>query len=1011
MGTISSGVGLISGLDIEDLVSKLMSIESRPQQLLEARVKTLVAEQTAFLQLSATILAAKSASADFGESSFFSQVKATSSDEDILTVSAGEGALPGSYAFTVHSLVSTHELVSSGFATADDTRVGAGTITIESAKASITPRTMLDSLNGGNGVGHGTIRITDRSGASTQIDLSTALTIDDVLDAINNQSAVNVTASVSGGHLVLTDETGQTTGNLIVSDVGLGQTASDLGIAGSVAGDVLTGGDVVFLTEDTSLSVLNDGNGVRRDVSMADLHVELRDGSAFDVNLSDTIYGETRLEALNGGAGVRLGTIRITNAAGESAELDLTGATDLADVQEAISGSGLDVTATLINSHILITDNSGDDETEGTLTIEDVTGHAAEDLGIAQEAEDSMIAGTDIYWVESLGDVLRAINYDDENTGTLVASISEDGMGITLTDTSAGSGTTTVTDPNETHAADDLGILTSSATGVIESRQLIAGPQTVLLRSLNGGQGVTLGTISVTARDGTSTQIDLTGLDTLDDVVEAINAVSDTSMITASVNQTGNGIVLTDLSDGDGNLVVADVTGSAAADLNLLVDDSVDQVDSGNLQLQYISETTRLDELNNGQGITRGEFTITDSSGASATIDLTQGNEITLADVIQEINARSIGVVASINENGDGLLLTDTAGGANQLTVTEEGSTTAADLGILGTAEEGETTIDGSFEIRVVIDSDDTLNDVVAKINSADAGVSASVLNDGSSTNPYRLILASETSGLRGEMVVDTGSTELSFSTLVQARDAVVSLGDPSSSSSILLTSSTNTLDDVVPNVQIDLLATSDSPVQVNVLRNVDGMVSSVKTFVKTFNTIIESIEDLTSFDTETYEKGALFGDSTVERIRQRLYSMVRQSVDTGGIYDRLSDIGLTLGDGAQLQLDEDLLREALTNHREDVEALFTQSETGIGVIIEEELTALTESGTGLIERRTEALTNKQELLNERIERMQILLDSKEQRLLNEYYAMEEALAQLDSIQNTLSSLLVLGSE
>ena len=84
-------------------------------------------------------------------------------------------------------------------------------------------------------------------------------------------------------------------------------------------------------------------------------------------------------------------------------------------------------------------------------------------------------------------------------------------------------------------------------------------------------------------------------------------------------------------------------------------------------------------------------------------------------------------------------MLIDTAGGAGKLTVAEVGThTTAKDLRILGTS------IDAGHRRRadaghrrharpstVTIDADDTLADVVTKINALERGVTASLLNDG----------------------------------------------------------------------------------------------------------------------------------------------------------------------------------------------------------------------------------------------------------------------------------------
>src|SRR3989304_1399159 len=69
-------------------------------------------------------------------------------------------------------------------------------------------------------------------------------TVDDVRDAINTNSAISVTASVSGDAIKLTDTSGGS-GNLRVQNVGDGTTATGLGLASiNVAASTATGSDV-----------------------------------------------------------------------------------------------------------------------------------------------------------------------------------------------------------------------------------------------------------------------------------------------------------------------------------------------------------------------------------------------------------------------------------------------------------------------------------------------------------------------------------------------------------------------------------------------------------------------------------------------------------------------------------------------------------------------------------------------------------------------------------------------
>jgi len=84
----------------------------------------------------------------------------------------------------------------------------------------MSSQTVLSKLNGGNGVARGAFRITDRSGRTGVIDISSAYSLDDVVRKINTSLDISVKAAISGDKLVITDLTGQSASNLIVTDLG-----------------------------------------------------------------------------------------------------------------------------------------------------------------------------------------------------------------------------------------------------------------------------------------------------------------------------------------------------------------------------------------------------------------------------------------------------------------------------------------------------------------------------------------------------------------------------------------------------------------------------------------------------------------------------------------------------------------------------------------------------------------------------------------------------------------------
>jgi len=898
MGRITTGIGLMSGMDIASIVDQLMTLEARPRDVLTERQSLVDAQRLAVMSISTQLSLLRSTVTNLRTGNAFASASAIGSNDSILRPYASNGAIAGSYQFTVARMASSQQLLASGMADATSTAVGAGTVTFQSAAARLDDDMNLELLNGQQGVSRGSIRITDRSGASAVIDLSTAVTINDVLEAINTSEDVDVQAATDNGKIVLTDLTGQSASNLIVAEINQGSTAADLGILDSVASATLTGSDLVSVNADTALSLLNNNMGVGIALG-EDIHFALQDGTEFDV---------------------------------------------------------------------------------------------------------------DVFGLDTLGEVVSAINNDSGNPGDLVAAINSAGDGIELTDVSVGGGTLTVTSVNDSTAAHDLGILGSDgdSDGVITGSALLGGLNEVLLSRLIGGSGVDRGSISITDREGVNSVVDLSGSNTIQDVIAAINDGGVSADVTASINSSGNGIVITDNTSGGNNLIIADQGGTTmAADLGITVDAAVSQVASGDLDRQFISQNTRLASLNRGQGISRGTFEITDSNGVSATVDLTQGNEVTLWDVINEINSKPTDITARINDTGDGLILEDTGEGEELLTVEDVSGASAADLGIAGTAAEATTFIDGSSEVSITVGATDTLQDVVDAINNADVAVQAGILNDGSPINPYRLSLVSSSSGTAGAMLVDTGAIGMTFSEVIRGTDAVLRVGDGATGDPLLITSSSNSVTSVIDKVTLDLISADPTEnVTVTVSPNVTATISMLKGLIDGFNSVIAKVNELTAFNIETMTGGTLQGDTGIINAQRRLYSFIFQKFsETDSRYETLSAIGFRLGSGRELSLDEGYFEEVFTEHPEDVEALLADLENGALTAMSDMLSSLSDPATGALTIQADRLQSQSELLQDRIDSMNVLLSAKRERLTANFIAMERALATLQGQQSAVINL------
>ena len=479
--------------------------------------------------------------------------------------------------------------------------------------------------------------------------------------------------------------------------------------------------------------------------------------------------------------------------------------------------------------------------------------------------------------------------------------------------------------------------------------------------------------------------------------------------ITASLNSAGDGIALSDSSGGSGNLIVSDGDSNKTATALGLAgsfDTTVQSDEGSNLQHRWINENSLLSKYNGGKGVTPGSFKITNSSGAVTTVDLSKGTYNTLGDVIAAINDAKAGVTATVNANGNGLLLTDTARGKGKLTVSNVSGTTATDLHIAGTASDPTGTIlDGSFEKTIAINAADTLQTVQNKIQQLGFGVGASIINDGTAGSPYRLSLTAINSGKAGRVMIDAGTTSLKTHDLVQAQDAAMFLGGTGSAQPLLITSSTDQVTNVIPGVTINLTGVSKSPVSLNVARDPTGVATQLGTFVSDFNALVDQINSLTSFNTATNTAGLLLGDPTLLQVQAQMYGVINAVVNGAGKYKVLADIGVTVTDGAKLSFNKDAFTAAAAADPTAVSNLFTQTTTGLGTVLANSMTVLTDPVTGLLTQQGKTIDSENQQFQDQVNNLNQIIAQKQQLYQEQFANMETTLSTLQGQSSFLSSI------
>ncbi|MCA9231683.1 MAG: flagellar filament capping protein FliD [Planctomycetales bacterium] len=1027
MGRITSNVGLITGIPITDTVDQLIAVAGAPRDLLLSRTQGLQQQQLAINTLSTRLLSLKFELNKLKVADPYEARTVTSQDKETLTATLANNGKPafGTYQVRPAQTATAQQLISQRFEDLDDIQ-NTGTLSFGFG-GFVDEGRSLSELNSGAGVARGQIKIIDRSGTSAVIDLSLAQTVDDVIEKINAETTINVTASTDGDSFKLTDTVGGA-GAITVQEVAGGTTAADLGLDdGSITknGSTATGADIFALYTGTKLTRLNDGNGVQIRDAVDDLQFDLIDGTQLTLDLDDAAtlgdvidkinaLDAAKLTAAIASDGKRIELHDLTSGGGAFSVSSVDTGTAAEDLGLTEAAVGADITGRRLVAGLRDTLLSSFNGGAGVGTLGDID--ITDRLG-------TPAVTVDLSSAETLGDIVKLIN---DSSADVTAAINSARSGITITDNSGGTGDFIIADSGATTTATNLKIAVNDQVASVNSgklhRQTIS--EATLLADLKGGLGIVASDVKITDSNGVSTSIDLNkkGAEakTIGDVIDAINASS--VGVEASINSTGDGILITDTALGSKTLGISDTNGTLAADLNLtrasktidINGQDTQVIDGSNAYSVDLSDvdgspdSISLSSLNGGAGIDDSDILITDSAGKTFALDFNgvDAGISTVGQLIDRINERATsagaGVTASINSAGTGILLTDTAEGSGNLKVEDVNGTAAADLKILSN-DNTTTEINGSGLFSAQSASQGALDTVASRINDLDAGVTASTFFDGVG---YRLSLVVDQTGAANEIALDAEDSGFSFTVTSKARDALLVLGEQQvAGSGILISSPDNSFGEVIDGVDLTVVKASETAIDVTVASTDATFVKNIESFVSAYNAIRSELDELTDFDDTDYTTGLLFGTNEALRVDTELSRLITDRYRGVGSFESLEEIGLSVDDEGKLQLNKSELKEAFADNPNGLKSFFTDETNGLVTKFNRAIESLAGADNGLLGNRNDSLQATIDINQQRIDRFNESLDRQREALLLQFYQLEQIIANLQQSRTALDSL------
>ncbi|NBO39351.1 hypothetical protein EBU99_12295 [bacterium] len=239
--------------------------------------------------------------------------------------------------------------------------------------------------------------------------------------------------------------------------------------------------------------------------------------------------------------------------------------------------------------------------------------------------------------------------------------------------------------------------------------------------------------------------------------------------------------------------------------------------------------------------------------------------------------------------------------------------------------------LDDGRRFDVDIDPDaSTLQDVAKKINEANAGCKAVILNtkenlEDPNADSYRLLVISEKSGKAGKVMVDPDTTYLEFKEQMTGRNLEMLFED------VPVFDDDNSVEGLIPGLVINAKrAEPGTKITLKIDFDSEKTFESIGTFVDSYNKVSEFIDKQFQVNPQTNKAGTLSRDSTLKQLQRNLQSALQYQ--SNGKFRNLAEIGITSDPktGA-LKLDATKVKKALADDYNGVAELFVQTENGAG--------------------------------------------------------------------------------
>lgn len=329
--------------------------------------------------------------------------------------------------------------------------------------------------------------------------------------------------------------------------------------------------------------------------------------------------------------------------------------------------------------------------------------------------------------------------------------------------------------------------------------------------------------------------------------------------------------------------------------------------------------------------------------------------------------------------------------------------------------------VGSAASVPITVPANSTLEGVKDAINSANAGVSAQVIDSGvvGAADRYKLMVTGKVgsansftlnSSIAAISFTTDGTTGLPTNTLQTATNALVNVDGVSYSRG------SNSLSDVLPGVTLDLLTeTTGTSASIQLTRDTTALKTKLDKVVSTYNDFQSFVKMSTDKKSTDPDFGGVFANNSIARSMQ---SKMRQlifgtaAVDSNASIRGLRDLGLKLQDDGTLSLDATTFDKNSTAHYDQTVTMLSgrnlknehgATATGVAMSITSWI-GTTISARGPLLQGSQTAETRVTAYEAQLTKLQTRMDSLLSRYTKQFSAMDAIVGNTKSLKSSLTS-------